>query len=275
MSLFIASINSGSNGNCYYVGNQQDAVLIDAGVSCREVEKRMHKLGLSMKKVRALFISHEHTDHISGAASLVKKYKFPVYITEQTFKNSNPKITADLLRHFSGTEPIEVGTLTVIPFSKYHDAVDPFSYLIGFAGTTVGVFTDIGKVCDRLINHFRQCHAAFLEANYDEAMLEQGNYPLVLKNRIRNGNGHLSNKQAAELFVNHRPAHMSHLLLSHLSKNNNHPKLVKELFESIAGKVKIVIASRNKETGVYHIRHQKTASNLTTSDKLEHQLSLF
>lgn len=275
MSLFIAAINSGSNGNCYYVGNQQEAVLIDAGVSCRETEQRMLKLGLSIKKVKAIFISHEHSDHISGLVSLVKKYKIPVYITEATFKNSNPKIDDKLLHHYAGAEPIKIGTLSILPFSKYHDAADPFSYVIEFAGIRVGVFTDIGKVCDRLVKHFKQCHAAFLESNYDEIMLERGGYPLALKNRIRNGNGHLSNKQAAELFIKHKPAHMSYLLLSHLSKNNNSPKIVKDLFESIAGNVKIVIASRNKETGVYHIRQQKANTKLKTTDALEVQLSLF
>jgi len=275
MSLFIASINSGSNGNCYYVGNQQDAVLIDAGMSCRETEKRMLALGLSIKKVRAVFISHEHTDHISGLPSLVKKYKIPIYITEQTFKNSNPKVDANLLHHYTGKEPIRIATLTVIPFSKYHDAVDPFSYVVEFASIKVGVFTDIGQVCDRLIKQFSQCHAAFLEANYDETMLERGGYPLALKNRIRNGNGHLSNKQAAELFLTHRSKQMTHLLLAHLSKNNNDPKIVKELFESIAGDVRIGIASRNKATGVYHIRHQKAKTSLKTTDSLELQLSLF
>ncbi len=275
MSLFIASINSGSNGNCYYVGNQNEAVLIDVGLSCLEIEKRMINLGLSIKKVKAIFISHEHTDHISGVPSLVKKYKLPIYITEQTFKNANPKVDPHLLNYYSGTEPIRIGTLTVIPFSKYHDAVDPFSYLVEFAGIKVGIFTDIGQVCDRLIKHFSQCHAAFLEANYDDIMLERGGYPLALKNRIRNGNGHLSNKQAAALFKNHKPAYMTHLILAHLSKNNNSPKIVKDLFDSLAGNVKISIASRNKETGVYHIRQQKNIAGSKNVDPVEFQLSLF
>jgi phosphoribosyl 1,2-cyclic phosphodiesterase len=275
MSLFIASINSGSNGNCYYVGNQDEAVLIDAGVSCRETEKRMLALGLSIKKVKAIFISHEHTDHISGLVSITKKYKLPVYITERTFKNSNPKIDSSLLHHYSANEAIRVGSLTVVPFAKFHDAFDPHSYVVDFAGIKVGVFTDIGTVCDRLIHHFSQCHAAFLEANYDEEMLERGGYPLALKNRIRDGNGHLSNTEAASLFVKHRPAHMSHLLLSHLSKNNNSPMLVKQLFDAIAGTVKIIIASRNKETGVYQIKHQKISASIKARTSKEFQLTLF
>jgi phosphoribosyl 1,2-cyclic phosphodiesterase len=275
MSLSIASINSGSNGNCYYVGNTNEAVLIDAGVSCRETEKRMFNLGLSIKKVKAIFISHEHSDHINGLVSIVKKYKIPVYITEPTFKNSNPKVDYGLIRYYSIGEPIQIGTLLVKPFQKFHDAVDPHSYVVEFAGIKVGVFTDMGIACDQLIHHFSQCHAAFLESNYDEMLLERGNYPLHLKNRIRNGKGHLSNKQAATVVLSSKPAYMSHLLLSHLSNNNNSPTIVKSLFDSIAGDTKIIIASRYKETGVYHIKHQKVSNAIKSFAEKEFQLSLF
>ena len=104
-----------------------------------------------------------------------------------------------------------------------------------------------------LIKHFSQCHAAFLEANYDEEMLDKGRYPYFLKNRIRGGNGHLSNKQALELFLAHKPAYMSHLFLSHLSKDNNCPDLVHNLFQSHANGIEIIVASRLQETAVYHI----------------------
>ncbi|HTR30204.1 MAG TPA: hypothetical protein VMH27_13095, partial [Puia sp.] len=117
----------------------------------------------------------------------------------------------------------------------------------------VGVFTDLGVVCERLVHHFRQCHAAFLETNYDEHLLDSGRYPYFLKNRIRGGSGHLSNHQAFELFVCHRPAFMSHLFPSHLSRDNNRPELVRDLFEGEARGTKIVIASRDHETELYAI----------------------
>jgi phosphoribosyl 1,2-cyclic phosphodiesterase len=115
------------------------------------------------------------------------------------------------------------------------------------------VFTDIGTPCENLVHHFKQCHAAFLEANYDDAMLANGRYPHLLKNRIRGNKGHLSNKQALELFTTHRPACMSHLFLSHISKNNNCPKLVQQLFNEHANGVKMIVASRYEETALYHI----------------------
>jgi len=124
-------------------------------------------------------------------------------------------------------------------------------------------------ICDQLIRYFSQCHAAFLEANYDDDMLDKGNYPYHLKRRIRGGYGHLSNMQALGLFMTHKPAHMSHLLLSHLSKNNNDPAIVKELFDNCAGETNIIIASRFEETPVYYI---STGINKTRSLQ-EHQVN--
>lgn len=253
MSLFITSLNSGSNGNCYYVGNDSEAVLIDAGISCREVEKRMKRLGLRMENIRAVFISHEHSDHIKGLPALVKKYQWPVYITPATLQHGRLQFEPALLKQFKAHAATGIGGLEIIAFPKYHDASDPYSFLVKCRDVCVGVFTDIGVPCAQLIKYFKQCHAAFLESNYDEEMLEKGGYPVYLKNRIRGGKGHLSNKQALDLFNTHKPEFMSHLLLAHLSHNNNSPELVQQLFSAHAGKVKVVVASRYEETQVFHI----------------------
>ena len=258
MSLFITSLNSGSNGNCYYIGNETEAILIDAGIPCSEVEKRMQRLGLSMHKVKAVFISHEHTDHISGLKVLSKKYQLPVYITQATRRFGRIKLQEHLVIPFIAHEPIIIGNISITAFPKFHDAADPYSFIVSCKQIKVGVFTDIGTTCENLIHHFKQCHAAFLEANYDETMLENGSYPYFLKNRIRSGKGHLSNKQALELFTLHKPSFMSHLLLSHLSKNNNCPDLVKQLFDQYAGDVKMIIASRYEETAIFHIHNIST-----------------
>ncbi|WP_349313929.1 MBL fold metallo-hydrolase [Chitinophaga sp. MM2321] len=253
MSLLITSLNSGSNGNCYYIGNNSEAVLVDAGLSCRETEKRMLRLGLSMDKVKAVFISHEHIDHIRGITVITKKYRLPVYITPGTLTGGRLVLNEQLVSSFTAYEPVQIGGLSVTAFPKLHDASEPHSFIVSNQEVNIGVFTDIGAPCEHVIRHFQQCHAAFLEANYDEQMLEQGRYPYYLKNRIRGGKGHLSNKQALEIFVNHRPAFMSHLLLSHLSQDNNNPLLVQELFDEHANGVKIVVASRYAETAVFQI----------------------
>jgi len=253
MSLFITSLNSGSNGNCYYIGNDWDAVLVDAGISCRETEKRMKRLGLSMHQVRAIFVSHEHTDHIRGIPVIARKYRLPVYITAATLHSGGLQLNAQQVISFSAYAPVQVGSLTVTAFPKFHDASEPHSFIVNCGDINIGVFTDIGAPCEHVIRHFQQCHAAFLESNYDEQMLEQGRYPYFLKNRIRGGQGHLSNRQALELFKAHRPSFMSHLLLSHLSQENNSPDLVQALFNEHADGTEIVVATRFAETAVYQV----------------------
>jgi phosphoribosyl 1,2-cyclic phosphodiesterase len=255
MSLLITSLNSGSNGNCYYVGNDREAILVDAGISCRETEKRMKRLGLSMQTVKAVFVSHEHSDHIRGIPVIAKKYQLPVYITEATRTNGGLSLENDRVISFKAFEPVQIGGLTVTPFPKEHDAADPYSFIVSGPEVTIGVFTDIGLPCEHVIRYFQQCHAAFLEANYDEEMLEKGGYPRHLKNRIRGGKGHLSNRQALELFVTHKPPFMSLVLLSHLSQENNNPSLVQALFDDHAGGTNVVVASRHEETEVYTVRN--------------------
>jgi phosphoribosyl 1,2-cyclic phosphodiesterase len=253
MAVEICAIASGSNGNCYYVGNQNEAVLVDAGICCKEIELRMKRSGLSLEKVKAVFVSHEHTDHISGLRLLAKKFTLPVFISASTLKGSRLWFDKKLIHHFSANEEVVIGDLAIYPFRKVHDAADPYSFTITSNGITTGVITDIGATCENVIHHFRQCHAVFLESNYDEEMLEQGRYPFFLKKRISGGMGHISNRQALELFQQHRSPFLTHVFLSHLSHNNNCPKLVEKLFTSNADGVRMIVTSRIKETEVFTI----------------------
>ncbi len=281
MSLYVTSLNSGSNGNCYYIGNDTDAVLVDAGISAREIDRRMIRLGLAMDKVRALFISHEHSDHITGVAGISKKYKLPVYISPATLEASRLPIVPELVRHFTAEDPVIIGNLQVEPFRKLHDAADPYSFVISHNQVNVGVFTDIGRACDKVMHHFANCHCVFLESNYCSDMLMKGAYPWPLKKRISGGSGHLSNDEALALFTQHRAGFLSHLILSHLSKNNNRPELVESLFAGYAGNTRIIIASRYNETPVYHIDGKashttpgKTPAKSMVQPKVQ-QLTLF
>jgi phosphoribosyl 1,2-cyclic phosphodiesterase len=273
--LSITSLNSGSNGNCYYISNEEEAVLIDVGISCRELTKRLTRLDLSPDKIKAIFISHEHVDHIRGVKVVSEKYRLPVYITKETLKSSSLQLEQSLVKTFKADAVVKIGGLSVTAFSKIHDAADPCSFMVKGNGIKIAIITDIGIACKQVIGHFKQCHAAFLEANYDEDMLENGNYPIYLKNRIRDGNGHLSNNQALDLFKKYRPEHMSHLILSHLSKNNNSPELVYKVFKPHADQTQIIVASRYEETPVFHIGKNKQKPTKNKTLNAAKQLSLF
>ena len=267
MSLYITALNSGSNGNCYYIGNDEEAVFIDAGLACSEIEKRMKRLNLPMQRVKAIFVSHEHKDHIFGVPALAKKYHLPVYITPVTYKHGGMRIVENQVIPFRDGAQIIIGKLSVSAFTKSHDAVDPHSFIVRCGEITVGIFTDIGQPCKQVIHHFQQCHAAFLEANYDDELLKRSSYPHFLKQRIKGEQGHLSNSQALELFNQYRPPFMSHLVLSHLSKENNSPSIVENLFTEHAGETQIIVASRVRETPVFQITHQPVV-NRTLLKKL-------
>jgi phosphoribosyl 1,2-cyclic phosphodiesterase len=256
MGLFTASLNSGSNGNCYYIGNKTDAVLIDVGISCKDVERRLKKLKLNIENVKAIFISHEHGDHIKGLATLANRYHLPIYITNATLQKG-PHLIKHLSKPFEHEVPVNIGSLRITPFQKKHDAIDPYSFTISYNNFTVGVFTDIGICCDNVIKHFKTCNAIFLEANYDEQMLMNGRYPIHLKNRIKDGKGHISNVQALQLVQQHKTDKLSHIFLSHLSKENNDEELVKNLFEQHLPTLKIEVATRYAATELFFIGQEK------------------
>jgi phosphoribosyl 1,2-cyclic phosphodiesterase len=280
MSIYISSLNSGSNANCYYIGNSNEAVLVDAGLSCRETERRMKQLGLSMEKVRAIFVSHEHGDHISGVPGLSKKFRLPVYITDATLSNGNILLDPSLVQSFKHARPVRFGTLSVIPFRKSHDAAEPHSFMISGHGVNIGIITDIGYACKQVMKYFGQCHAAFLESNYCDNMLTNGSYPYHLKRRISSDEGHLSNAQALELFLQYRSPELRLLILSHLSKNNNNPELVEKLFAPHADDTQVIVASRYEASPVFCIEGNTVSATATRKIKKralvnEQQLSLF
>lgn len=249
----IAAIASGSNGNCYYLENDDDAILIDAGISAKQIVARMANLGLSMSKVRGVFISHEHTDHVRGIDVLSRKYSVPVFMTQKTYMKYGKIIKDSLLNFFLPGTEVKFGKIHVKPFLKSHDAAEPCSFSVSSEGSSVAVMTDIGLKCSNVIYHMQNADAVFLESNYDDDMLQTGYYPAFLKARISSDVGHLSNTQAALIALEHASSRLKHVFLSHLSENNNTPELALYTFNSVISQrndlnPELILTSRHKES---------------------------
>jgi phosphoribosyl 1,2-cyclic phosphodiesterase len=240
----LCAIASGSNGNCYYVGNQRDAILIDAGISARQILSRMKAQKLDAGRVKAIFITHEHSDHALGARVLSKRLQVPVFLTSRTFVGmyNNQKPVAP--RFFVPGDQITIGNFHIHSFLKNHDAAEPCSFRLEYNGIHVGVFTDIGSPCENVMKQLRMCHALFLESNYDETMLKEGRYPWPLKQRILSDHGHLSNDQAFELLKHHSGDQLQVVFLSHLSAENNTPEKAIGRFHELQQKFRILLTSR-------------------------------
>ncbi len=247
----ICAIASGSNGNCYYVGNQNEAVLVDAGISCKQIIQRMKDRNLNPFKVKSVFISHEHSDHISGARVFGNRMQVPVYLTAKTYYGAYKNMRPDYPRFFSAGETIEIGGFEIHTFLKNHDASEPCSFRIQYNGKSVGVFTDIGEPCENVTSHLQKCDGLFLETNYDEKMLWEGSYPYFLKQRVASNVGHLSNKQAFDLLNNHAGENLKCVFLSHLSKENNSPEIAYNSMLPFFNRFDVKLTSRYEAGEVY------------------------
>ncbi len=251
--LEICAIASGSNGNCYYIGNEKDAVLIDAGISKRQILVRMNEKKLDQAKIKAIFISHEHSDHMTGARVMGKHLNIPIYVTAKTYYGAYKNMRPDYPKFFVPGDKITVGEFQIHSFLKNHDASEPCSFRVEYGNKNIGVFTDIGEPCENVKSHLRACDGLFLETNYDEKMLQEGKYPWYLKQRIASTNGHLSNKQAFELLANHAGENLQLVFLSHLSKENNTPEIAYNEIKPLESKFKIILTSRYSAGEIYQL----------------------
>jgi phosphoribosyl 1,2-cyclic phosphodiesterase len=250
----ICALASGSNGNCYYIGNEIDAVLVDAGLSTKKILTRMTEAGLDCKKIRGIFISHEHSDHVHGIRVLSNRLGVPAWFSLGTLEAIASFDRPEQLETFIPGKSVQLGTLQIHPFLKKHDAAEPCSFRIEYDDWHIGVFTDIGEPCANLIYHLRKCHALFIETNYDEKMLWEGNYPFHLKRRVASSVGHLSNIQAFELIRDHSGPELVHVFLSHLSGENNRPELAQTCFSELTDRFSIHLTSRSTFSPVCSLR---------------------
>jgi phosphoribosyl 1,2-cyclic phosphodiesterase len=215
-----ASLGSGSKGNATLVGAGDTLVMIDCGFSLRETIRRLASRGVEPQQVDAILVTHEHSDHSSGVAALSRKYQIPVYLTHGTSSTGRCDNSFEL-RCFNCEDSFEIGGLGVKAVTVPHDAVEPCQFRLTWQDRTLGVLTDLGSITPHVVDNYRACHGLLLEFNHDLPMLMAGQYPPQLKRRVGGDWGHLNNEQAADFLQQIDVAELAHLVVAHVSENNN------------------------------------------------------
>lgn len=218
-------LGSGSGGNCTYVGNGSTRLLIDAGLRAKEIVERLSKLDVDPATLSGILISHEHHDHIQGAGVLARKYRIPLYISPKALDHSSSALQH--LNHvpLAADIPIQLGNVTITPFATPHDSVDPLAFALRTGQTRICIITDVGYLPESVRDRMKQADVLVIESNHDLEMLKTGPYPWHLKQRVMGNFGHLSNEALAYFFAEHFDGHGRRIVLTHLSRQNNHPQI--------------------------------------------------
>ena len=238
MKIKFLSLASGSSGNCYYLGTDTYAILIDAGIGVRSIKKIMKEYSLSFDLIKAVFVTHDHADHIKSVGTLGEKYGIPIYATPETHKGINKSycMTEKLstsVRYIHKEEPLMLEDFKITAFEVPHDGTDNVGYCIEIDGKTFSFLTDIGYITPTASHYICKANYLIIEANYDQEMLQMGPYPKYLKERIMGEQGHMCNKDTAEFLAENIHEEMKYIWLCHLSKENNHPELAYKTVEYI------------------------------------------
>jgi phosphoribosyl 1,2-cyclic phosphodiesterase len=213
---------SGSSGNSCYIESMNCKILVDAGLSCQEIIRRLRSIDVNPGTLDAIIITHEHIDHIKGVGVLSRRFNIPVVTNKPTLQRALHLIGDIRTPFFINTgEVINIKDITVETFTKCHDAVDPMGIAISSNGRRLGILTDLGRSSHLIEERLKNCHGLIIEFNHDISMLDEGPYPLHLKRRIKGPEGHLSNAQGADILKRLYHDDMTHIVLAHLSKVNN------------------------------------------------------
>lgn len=228
MALEFTPIASGSTGNCIYVGTENTKILIDAGLSGIKIENALKEINILPENLDAIFITHEHKDHIDGVGVLSRRYNLPIYATEGTWANMCGKIGSISPKNVNIIYPSEniiLNDLCLKPFSIPHDAKQPVAYTIKWNNKKIAIATDMGHITKDIIENLRYCDALVLESNHDINMLKNGSYPPQLKERVLGKLGHICNETSAKLLACIMNNNLKNVFLAHISKENNNPDL--------------------------------------------------
>lgn len=253
MSMYFCPLYSGSSGNCLFVQYGTTRLLIDAGKSGKTVADALHRIGADPETVSGLLITHEHSDHISGAGILARKYGIPVYATSETWRAMEEKIgtvPAGLRYEITADNEFWLGDIGVSPFSIPHDAADPVGYRLYGGKNSISTATDLGCFTENVYSHIRGSDMVLLESNHDPEMLKRNpHYNAALKKRILGNLGHLSNEACAEALIRLIRGGTRNILLGHLSGENNTPELAMNVSRSMTEREGIT-AGRDINLGI-------------------------
>ncbi|MBP6064720.1 MBL fold metallo-hydrolase [Bacteroides sp.] len=236
MKIRFISLASGSSGNCYYLGTGKYGILIDAGIGIRIIKKSLKEINVSLESIRAVFVTHDHADHIKAVGHLGEKLNIPVYTTARIHEGINKSycMTEKLsssIRFLEKEQPMMLEDFNIESFEVPHDGTDNVGYCIEIGEKVFSFLTDLGEITPTAARYIRKTNYLIIEANYDEEMLKMGSYPQYLKERISSNTGHMSNSDTAEFLAENMTEHLKYIWLCHLSKDNNHPELALKTIE--------------------------------------------
>jgi phosphoribosyl 1,2-cyclic phosphodiesterase len=258
MGLEFCSLSSGSSGNCYYLGNGFQGILIDAGISAGSIKSFLKDINVSIQTIMGVLITHNHTDHIRGLSVLARRNHLPVFTSEKVWKSIlTPPIMLDLSPDCVRTIPLQqkfhLAGFDIEAFPVNHDAPETLGFHICSENKKVTIVTDLGYICETAAPYIKAANILVIESNYDNQMLMGGSYPAFLKVRIKSDHGHLDNIQTAAFISEHFHEEMNHICLAHLSKNNNTPEIALQTLHTaitqkgieLNGKHKVLVLNRS------------------------------
>jgi phosphoribosyl 1,2-cyclic phosphodiesterase len=238
--MWFASLGSGSKGNATLVRSADTLLMVDCGFSMRETTRRLAALDVQPEQIDAILVTHEHSDHCAGVASLSRRFQIPVYLTHGTAGTGRCDGSHSLLC-FNSEDSFAIGSLQVKAVTVPHDAAEPCQYRLSSGGRSLGILTDLGSITPHVLDNYRDCHSLLLEFNHDLLMLQAGSYPPALKRRVGGDWGHLNNLQAAQLLRDLGAARPGQLVVAHVSENNNSRQKAEEALLSVLDSLEGVV----------------------------------
>ena len=264
MKLNFCSLSSGSSGNCYYLGNEFNGILIDAGISATSIRKFLKEMDISMQTIMGVLVTHNHIDHIRGLEVLTRKNTLPAFTTDKIWKSilsPKNKISRDCIRNIPLQQKFHLAGFDIEAFPVCHDAPETIGFHICFGDKKITIATDLGHICQTAASYIQAANLLVIESNYDEEMLLNGKYPHFLKARIRSDHGHLGNHQTSAFLADIINDNLTHICLAHLSKNNNTPEIVLQTLHQtfsdkgiiLNGQPRISVLNRNIPSDVIRL----------------------